>query len=102
MGVITVVTVLDTSTTDPPGNVDEDEMTDNEVVGGRVDVVNSEEVELDVSLVGWDVPLATQLVEKRVTVGVVTTTCTVTCTGISVVIGCALKTPHISQRPQLL
>lgn len=39
VGVVTIVCVLETTITDPPGRVDEDAITESEVVGGKVDML---------------------------------------------------------------
>ena len=97
VGVTTVVVVLDTMITDPPARVDDDRMTDADVTGGSV------EIELDVLLVVVDdggvveelvtlPPLVcVQLVLKRVAVGVVSVTGSVTTIGTWVVMTCSVK-----------
>lgn len=40
VGVTTDVEVLKTTVTDPPGRVDDEEITEREVVGGKVDMVD--------------------------------------------------------------
>ena len=52
LGVRTVVEVLETTTMEPSDNVEEDDITVREVVGGKADVVKAdEEVEVVLELV---------------------------------------------------
>lgn len=88
VGVITVVEVLETVITDPPGRVVAEVITDSEVVAGRRDVVEDiaelEELDIDVEELVCDVlpPSLEQDVVKRVAVaevvvtGIVITICT--------------------------
>lgn len=79
MGVITVVEVLETVMTDPPGRVVAEAITDREVVGGRVDVEDpvtveeedddEEEEELLEELVSPEFPLSVHEVVNTVDVG---------------------------------
>ena len=42
VGVMTVVDVLETTITEPPGRVDDDSMTESEVVAGNVDILEED------------------------------------------------------------
>lgn len=97
VGVTTVVRVLETTTTEPPGSVEEDWMTVWDVEGGKVEM----ELEVDeLVLDGGGVlitppppppPVVVQLVPKSVAVALVRVTGTVTSTGTCVVTTCSAK-----------